>query len=453
MIRLRILSGTDAGRVLAFQRGPVTAGRHPSCDLRFAAHADLEVSARHAVFEHDGTTWTIRDIGSTNGTFVNGQPVTNATALRSGDRIALGAGGPLVEVEIAEPGSAPATLVVTREAPPESTTTRLRAAIARETRRLRIANVVLVLVLAALAGAFLFSSRRQQASFTRERAALLQRIDSILDASRETVRTLEGELAGLAGALDQSRAEVQRLRDALARAGERGDSSRVVELRRQLQAATAALERQQLAATLDFRAIQAANRHAVALVYVETADGNVVTGTAFAVRQDATLVTSRHVVSGADGRGRPRRIAVQFADSEQVFPARLLAVADDADLAIIRADSILGSVPTVRALATADAPAEGMAVAVIGFPLGGAPAPPGRTARLATPLVSAGVVRAVTPDRIELQGYGAAGASGSPIFDEKGVVVGVLFGGRRDAEGHTLFAVPVGEVSRLLGRL
>src|SRR5690606_10337289 len=144
----------------------------------------------------------------------------------------------------------------------------------------------------------------------------------------------------------------------------------------------------------------------------------------------------------------------QFADSEQVFPARLLALADDADLAVIRADSILGSVPTVRALAADAAAAEGTAVAVIGFPLGGAPAPPGRTtARLATPLVSAGVIRAVTPDRIELQGYGAAGASGSPIFNEAGVVIGVLCGGRRDAEGHTLFALPVGEVRRLLGRL
>src|SRR5690606_23603170 len=144
-------------------------------------------------------------------------------------------------------------------------------------------------------------------------------------------------------ALDQSRAEVRRLRDGLARAGAQGDSSRVAELRRQLQAATAALERQQLAAALDFRAIQAANRRAVALVYVEAADGGVVTGTAFAVRPDATLVTSRHVLTGADGRGRPRRIAVQFSDSDQVFPARLIALADDADLAVIRADSILGS--------------------------------------------------------------------------------------------------------------
>src|SRR5690606_555097 len=168
----------DAGRVHAFQRGPVTAGRHPTCDLRVAAHAALEVSARHAVSEHDRTTRTIRYIVSTTGTFVNGEPVCVTAVLGSGHRIACGAGGPLVEVEIPAPGHAPATLEATRETPAarESTTVRIRAEVARETRRLRIANIALALVLAALAAAFLFSSRRQQASFTRERAALLQRI-------------------------------------------------------------------------------------------------------------------------------------------------------------------------------------------------------------------------------------------------------------------------------------
>jgi S1-C subfamily serine protease len=216
----------------------------------------------------------------------------------------------------------------------------------------------------------------------------------------------------------------------------------------------AALERQQLAASLDFERIERDSRRAVAVLWVESATGTVMTGTAFAVRPDATLVTSRHLVR--DDRGRPaRRLAIQFSDSDQVWPARILTVSQNADVAIIKVDNIAGAAPVVRSInLQADTLQAGSPVALIGFPLGGETWPQdARTGRLARPLGSVGVLLQQAEDAIEIQGYGAAGASGSPIFDARGEVIAVLMGGRQNGTLPQLSAVPITRVLALLERL
>ena len=62
-------------------------GRNQSCDYSIA---DPTVSGRHAALSRCGDGWRIRDLGSRNGTRVNGWLVTEQ-ALRPGDTIALGA--------------------------------------------------------------------------------------------------------------------------------------------------------------------------------------------------------------------------------------------------------------------------------------------------------------------------------------------------------------------------
>lgn len=68
-------------------KGTLTLGRSSSCELRLH---DVDTSRRHAeiVCEEDGCT--IRDLGSTNGTFVNGERV-ETRKLEPGDRIQIGA--------------------------------------------------------------------------------------------------------------------------------------------------------------------------------------------------------------------------------------------------------------------------------------------------------------------------------------------------------------------------
>src|SRR6185295_540849 len=46
----------------------------------------MSISRKHARLRYSGRVVTVEDLGSTNGTYVNGQPVHGKVALRSGDR-------------------------------------------------------------------------------------------------------------------------------------------------------------------------------------------------------------------------------------------------------------------------------------------------------------------------------------------------------------------------------
>ncbi len=63
-----------------------TLGRHPANAIRLA---DREVSKEHASIERIGSSFVLRDLGSSNGTFVNGRRVRELR-LKDGDEIALG---------------------------------------------------------------------------------------------------------------------------------------------------------------------------------------------------------------------------------------------------------------------------------------------------------------------------------------------------------------------------
>ncbi|HTU71379.1 MAG TPA: FHA domain-containing protein [Candidatus Baltobacteraceae bacterium] len=73
---------------------PLTIGRDRSCQLVLA---DVEVSRKHARLEtKDGVVY-VRDLGSSNGTFINGRRVTSAIETREGDAIDVGTTRLLVE--------------------------------------------------------------------------------------------------------------------------------------------------------------------------------------------------------------------------------------------------------------------------------------------------------------------------------------------------------------------
>ena len=67
--------------------GETLIGRDPACDLVLS---DITVSRRHAAVRQDGNTVVVSDLGSSNGTFVNGEPVGGRRRLRDGDALRIG---------------------------------------------------------------------------------------------------------------------------------------------------------------------------------------------------------------------------------------------------------------------------------------------------------------------------------------------------------------------------
>ena len=63
-------------------------GRADTADLCFRDVAGL--SRKHLAFERDGNNWVVRDLGSTNGTFVNGTQLSGSQVLKPKDRVTAG---------------------------------------------------------------------------------------------------------------------------------------------------------------------------------------------------------------------------------------------------------------------------------------------------------------------------------------------------------------------------
>jgi len=85
---LQVVAGPLAGRSLTLSEGQrVSAGRSP--DVELALEGDSFASRRHAVFSVQGGYAVVEDLGSTNGTLVNGARVTRQT-LSKGDTVVIG---------------------------------------------------------------------------------------------------------------------------------------------------------------------------------------------------------------------------------------------------------------------------------------------------------------------------------------------------------------------------
>jgi len=84
---LTVITGGAAGQMFTVTRGASVIGRGPDAQIRVI---DDGISRRHARIRHDtGGLW-IDDLASRNGTFINGVRVTEAAALRDGDKIQVG---------------------------------------------------------------------------------------------------------------------------------------------------------------------------------------------------------------------------------------------------------------------------------------------------------------------------------------------------------------------------
>jgi S1-C subfamily serine protease len=451
-------------------------GRHPMSDVRFDAEQDIDASTRHAAILQDGGGYILRDLGSTNGTFVGGQRVTADVALKDGDVIKCGVHGPEVSFRVlrddqeevvmpaltagardavrgarekplaATPGSAPRETrprephaargapAAPAAPPPPSKTSVLRAEIASQRSRFRAITAFLLIVLVGSGSVLIWTNAESE----RKRHAAEAKLDSIsvdlarlAAAKRETDSTLTALRVRLAAETDPAR------RTAL-----QSEMSAVVVRRGNIDSiiAMATAEGDD---ELDLNMIRRSNSRAVALIYVQFSDSEIVTGTGFVVRGEGLLFTNRHVVRD---RGREaERVAVQLSGSRDVLRARVERVSPDADVALVRiTDS--GPFPVVAGVNTSELPAAGNPVALLGFPGGG-----GEGDIKTATLVTGNVIETVTDSLLRLDAYGGVGASGSPVLDRSGRVVGIMFGGEGSGgSSRTIHALPIRRAMALL---
>ncbi len=83
----------ERGDPLSLPAGPAVVGRDPACDLRID---DPDVSRRHARVEVRDDGVLVEDLGSKNGTTVDGEPVEGAVLARPGATVSFG--GPAYRV-------------------------------------------------------------------------------------------------------------------------------------------------------------------------------------------------------------------------------------------------------------------------------------------------------------------------------------------------------------------
>ncbi len=202
------------------------------------------------------------------------------------------------------------------------------------------------------------------------------------------------------------------------------------------------------------REIMARAGPAVVVIEVEKS-GGVGQGSGFLATSDGAIVTSLHVVDGAD------RVTVEFPDGERLSDVTVRSFDVRRDLAVLVVE--LGSTDPRRTPLDLGDPASidaGDRILVIGTPLG------------LDQTITQGIVSAWRdPDGdgeaddedshrarlrlpecrvLQISADIAAGSSGGPVFDERGQVVGVAVSGVAGAAGLN-FAIPVDPLPELLG--
>lgn len=83
-----VTAGPLKGSSIPLGTAPVLVGRASTCTLVID---DDYCSAKHCRIYLDGGTWMVEDLGSTNGTYLGNQKVTDPVPMREGDVVRIGA--------------------------------------------------------------------------------------------------------------------------------------------------------------------------------------------------------------------------------------------------------------------------------------------------------------------------------------------------------------------------
>jgi len=111
-LRLEVISGNATGATIAVE-DELVIGRHADGPGRLSE--DEEISRQHARISREATgDYAIEDLGSSNGTFVNGLRIQSPRLLSLGDSIETGATTLVVREIVQQPAAQPSPTVVSR---------------------------------------------------------------------------------------------------------------------------------------------------------------------------------------------------------------------------------------------------------------------------------------------------------------------------------------------------
>ena len=390
------LTGPKKGQRETFGPEPISIGRASNNSLRFG-DGERRVSAHHAEIRRKGRAFILRDLGSTNGTMINGRRIV-VSEIRDDDMIEVGAGGPLlrfnleiddVAIEPAAPDPKSDGRAATANPPLE------QSAIVRLVEkevRLRTGNLPLVaaLLVALLVGA----------------------VGGIWLYSR----------AGGPGNHGLSFAEI---------AEQSGPA--VVFIR------------------AEFEIVDDSGQ--VLSSYSRSGSG-------FVISPGGRIITNRHLVRDWEynppppgASGRTSRIAVILPGHrrDEAVAARISHISPEAGidvavLEVMESDQIRlpqGIPPASEQIS------QGEDVAVIGYPLGLDLLKLTREDRIENSFTT-GVVSRVSADVIQLSLRAYQGNSGGPVLNRKGEAVGILTSNVQYAQDLTL-CIPIAAVMEILG--
>ena len=98
------VAGARRGQRQEFPTGTrIRFGRHPECEVSFDPQRDIDASSRHAELRHLESGWVLVDLGSSNGTYVDGHRVSETPVVQNLPvSIEFGPGGPRVRLFVGD---------------------------------------------------------------------------------------------------------------------------------------------------------------------------------------------------------------------------------------------------------------------------------------------------------------------------------------------------------------
>lgn len=450
--RLAHLTGGRVGEAAIIWKSCAMLGRSPEADVRFGPEGDRMVAGRHASLSWHEGVWTVRDLGSANGTYVDGSRVHGETALRDGSIIQLGRDGPQVRFSVIWEAGAPEpvrTVDVDAMDDPDALrpVPHIPVILSRPDRddalpvpsrrhAGRITAMLLVLAATALGGITLARAGPSDAPESL-RLTLLAQADSIFGA----LEAIPGSAPGLRSAVSGTQARVALVRGRVRRAPD--DPVVLTRLRDSLALLAARGRRLAGAAGLDLAAVARGSEPAIGLVEMGMQDGQRRTAVAYAARGDDGRV--RFVSSAPElmnAAAAPLQLRLFLRGDAVGIPMRVVMRHPARGLSILAPTAGQSGDATASAGPRAPFPAPGEpAIVVDATPAADRAAfVEARTALTAVVSVQRGEAR--------LEQLGLEATPGSAVFDRRGAMVGMVL---PEAAGFGVRAVPVSALLDLSG--